>query len=47
MAFTFLKAQGKNIGLSIYEDDMVNIAADILANASTKGTNIVLPNDMH
>ena len=45
MAFTFLKAQGKNIGLSIYEENMVSIANDILENATTKGTHIVLPDD--
>ena len=45
MAYTFLKAQGKNIGLSIYEKNMVSIANDILNNATFKGTNIVLPDD--
>ena len=38
-------AQGKNIGLSIYEEDMVDIASAILSDSISQGTNIVLPND--
>lgn len=43
MAYTFLKAQGYNIGNSICEDDKLDIAKEILAEANGK---IVLPVDV-
>lgn len=43
MAFTFYKAQGKEIGRSLVEDDRVGMASDLLAAAGDK---LVLPSDV-
>lgn len=43
MMFTFLKAQGYNIGTSICEDDKLDLAKEILAEANGK---IILPVDV-
>ncbi len=45
MAYTFLKAQGKNIGNSKLEKDKLGIAKGILENAKTKNVPIALPVD--
>ena len=45
MAYTFLKAQGKEIGNSILEADKVDLAADILKKAEEVGVKIVLSSD--
>lgn len=45
MAFTFSKAQGGKIGNSLCEDDMLDLANEILAEAKKTGVNIVLPKD--
>jgi phosphoglycerate kinase len=45
MANTFLAAQGKAIGKSLAERDLVPTARDILAKAKTTGREIVLPLD--
>ena len=45
MAFTFIKAQGGNIGSSLVEDDKLTMALDILAKAKTKNTQVHLPVD--
>ncbi len=45
MAFTFIKAQGGNIGSSICEDDKIDLALDILKQAAAKGVQIHLPVD--
>ncbi len=45
MAYTFLKAQGIEIGNSILEADKLDIAKTILAKAEEKGVKIVLPLD--
>lgn len=45
MAYTFLKAQGIAIGRSRVEDDKVDLARELLAEASRKGVKIVLPSD--
>lgn len=42
MAYTFIKAQGKEIGLSLLEEDKVDFAKDLLEN---NGDQIVLPVD--
>jgi len=42
MAYTFLKAQGKEIGLSLLEEDKVDFAKDLLERAGDK---IILPVD--
>jgi len=45
MAFTFLKAQGKEIGKSLVEEDLVDTAKAILAKAKEKGLKLLLPVD--
>ncbi len=45
MAYTFLKAQGHGIGKSLVEDDFLDTAKALLASATEKGVNIVLPVD--
>ena len=45
MAFTFLKAQGKEIGKSLCEDDKLDKAREILQMAKDKNVNIYLPVD--
>jgi phosphoglycerate kinase len=45
MAYTFLKAQGIAIGKSRVEDDKVELAKDLLAEADRKGVKILLPSD--
>ncbi len=45
MAFTFLKAQGKPIGKSLCEDDLLDTAGRILQDAQANGRRIVLPWD--
>lgn len=46
MANTFLFAQGKNIGKSLFEPDLVETAIRILAKAAERGCRIVLPEDV-
>ncbi len=45
MVYTFLKAQGKNIGKSLLEADKVGTAGDILKKAQEAGVQIVLASD--
>ncbi len=45
MSFTFLKAKGVAIGKSLCEEEKVGLAAEILAEAETKGTRLLLPLD--
>ena len=45
MAYTFLKAQGKNIGSSKFEKDKIDIAKAVLAKAGERRVRIVLPVD--
>jgi phosphoglycerate kinase len=45
MAYTFMKAQGGNIGKSLCEDDRLDTAIEILKKAEEKGVNIHLPSD--
>lgn len=45
MAYTFLKAQGHAIGNSLVEEELVDTAKQILADAKTKGVNFMLPVD--
>ena len=45
MAFTFLKAQGLEVGKSLVEDHLIPTAKKILDLARERGTNIVLPVD--
>ncbi len=45
MAYTFMKAQGGNIGNSLCEDDRLETAVDLLKKAAEKGVCIHLPSD--
>lgn len=45
MTYTFAKAQGGKIGLSICEDDKLDLALDIMKKAAEKGVNLVLGTD--
>ncbi|MFV0553833.1 MAG: phosphoglycerate kinase [Mangrovibacterium sp.] len=45
MAYTFLKAQGHNIGNSLVENDLLDTAKEILAQAAAKGVKFMLPTD--
>ena len=46
MAFTFLKAQGYNVGNSLVEDDLVDEALKIIAEAKRLGVKFYLPVDV-
>jgi phosphoglycerate kinase len=45
MAYTFVKAQGGQIGNSLLEEDRLETAKEIMAEAEKKGVNIYLPSD--
>jgi len=45
MAYTFVLAQGGNVGNSLVEEDMVPRALDILKKAQEKGVEVYLPTD--
>jgi len=45
MAYTFFKAQGKQIGSSLCEDDFLDKATDLLEQAKEAGCEVVLPVD--
>jgi len=45
MAYTFLKAQGKEIGSSLCEEDKLDMANDILSKAKAQNVNFLLPVD--
>jgi len=45
MAFTFVKAMGGTIGKSLVEDDKLETALNILADAKAKGVTIYIPVD--
>jgi phosphoglycerate kinase len=45
MSFTFLKAQGGQIGKSLVEEDKIDTALTILKTAKEKGVNIYIPVD--
>ena len=46
MVYTFAKALGGNIGLSICEDDYCDYALELLEKAKAKGVNVHLPTDV-
>jgi len=46
-AFTFIKAEGYNIGSSIYENEMESLALEIINLASKKGVKLILPVDVN
>ena len=45
MAYTFLKAQGHSVGKSLVEDDFIDTAKKLLADAKAKNVKILLPVD--
>jgi phosphoglycerate kinase len=45
MAYTFLKAQGVEVGTSLVENDRLALAADLLDKAEKSGVNFFLPSD--
>jgi phosphoglycerate kinase len=46
MAFTFLKAQGREVGKSLVEADRVPLASDLLERAKARGVAVHLPVDV-
>ena len=46
MSYTFLKALGKNIGKSIFEEDKMPLALEILKEAEEKNIKVLLPKDV-
>lgn len=46
MAFTFLKAQGYNIGKSLCEHDKLDLALKLIEKAKNSGRSIILPVDV-
>jgi phosphoglycerate kinase len=46
MIFTFYKALGYDIGASLVEDDIVELAGELIKKAEEKGVNLVLPTDV-
>lgn len=45
MAYTFVKAHGGKVGISLVEDDYIETAKTILTTAQEKGVNIYIPVD--
>lgn len=46
MAYTFLAATGRNVGLSICERDKIDLAANLMAKAEAKHVKLLLPSDV-
>lgn len=46
MAFTFLKAKGFAVGKSLYEEDFVALAKDLMDQAEKLGKELILPDDV-
>ena len=46
MVFTFLKAQGREVGKSLLEDEQLDTVKGYLESAKAKGVEIVLPTDI-
>lgn len=45
MAYTFLKAQGKQVGKSLVEDDKLGLAKELIKEAQHRGVRLLLPVD--
>jgi phosphoglycerate kinase len=45
MAYTFLKAQGQQIGKSLVEEDKLDLARQLLQEAKSRGVKLLLPGD--
>lgn len=46
MVFTFLKAQGKEIGTSLVENEMIDVVKDLIETAEKNGVQLLLPTDI-
>ena len=46
MVFTFLKAQGKEIGTSLVESEMLDVVTALIATAEKNGVKLLLPTDI-
>lgn len=46
MVFTFLKAQGKEIGTSLVEEEMLDVVKGLIAKAAENGVKLMLPTDI-
>ncbi|MGL4607435.1 MAG: phosphoglycerate kinase [Eubacteriaceae bacterium] len=46
MAYTFLKAQGYEVGKSLLEEDKISLAKELMEKAKVKGVNLLLPVDV-
>ncbi|MDO5707546.1 MAG: phosphoglycerate kinase [Andreesenia angusta] len=46
MAYTFLKAEGKEVGKSLLEEDKIDLAKSLLEKAKDKNVKILLPSDV-
>jgi phosphoglycerate kinase len=46
LAYTFIKAQGHEIGKSLLEEDKMDLAKEFMKKAEEKGVNFVLPEDV-
>jgi phosphoglycerate kinase len=46
MAYTFYKAEGKEIGTSLLEAEKIDLAKEVLANAKKSGIKFLLPKDV-
>jgi phosphoglycerate kinase len=46
MIFTFYKALGYDIGTSLVEDDMVELASKLMVKAEDMGVKLLLPSDV-
>jgi 3-phosphoglycerate kinase len=46
MSYTFLKAQGYEVGKSLLEGDMIDRVSEVLAEAERRGVEVVLPVDL-
>jgi phosphoglycerate kinase len=46
MSYTFLKAQGHEVGKSLLEPDQISRVSEVLADAAKRGVEVVLPVDL-
>jgi 3-phosphoglycerate kinase len=46
MSYTFLRAQGHEVGKSLLEEDMIPRVSEVLAEAARRGVEVVLPVDL-
>jgi phosphoglycerate kinase len=46
MSYTFLKAQGHEVGKSLLEEELIPRVAEVLADADRRGVEVVLPVDL-